>query len=283
MTADPRTAPVELADARDESRFGGKAVQLGAAIRAGLPVPGGFALAAELVDAVAVGDPDAAAAVARRYERLGIPVSVRSSGIGEDTEQTSFAGQHLTVLNVRTPEGVLDAVRKVWESGRTESALMYRELFGVEGEPRIGVVVQRLVMPDTAGVLFTRHPMTGADERVIDASWGLGEAVVGSLVAPDHYRVSRSGAVLERTPGRKDVALRILAEGGVAQDAVPEERVRAACLSDDDLSQLQRLAERCEAVYGGDHDIEWAIQEGTVFLLQRRPLTAGARTSGDDH
>lgn len=268
-------SPVELAAAHEEGRFGGKAVQLGEAIRAGLPVPDGFAVAAELADALAAGDRAAAEVVAARYRELGGPVSVRSSGIGEDTEQTSFAGQHLTVLNVRAPEAVVQAVKDVWASGRTESALMYRQLFGLEGEPRIGVVVQRLVMPDTAGVMFTRHPLTGADERVIDASWGLGEAVVGSLVTPDHFRLSRSGEVLERRPGRKDIVLRILPEGGVAHDPVAEQRVRALCLTDDDLDALHGLAMRCEAVYGGAHDIEWAIENRTVYLLQRRPVTTG--------
>lgn len=267
-------APVDLADAHEERELGGKAVQLGQALRAGLPVPGGFALPTTFVDAVAAGDEAAVAEVARRYGAIAAPVSVRSSGVGEDSAQTSFAGQHLTVLNVRSAEAVVEAVRAVWESGRTESALMYREMFGVEGEPRIGVVVQRLVEPDTAGVLFTRHPMTGADERVIEASWGLGEAVVGSIVAPDQFRVSRSGEVLERTPGRKDVELRILPDGGVAHDAVPEPRVRALCLDDPALLALHELAARCEDVYGGDQDIEWAIQAGVVHLLQRRPLTA---------
>jgi len=238
-------------------------------------VPDGFALPAALVDAVAAGDPAAADAVARRHEALGgVPVSVRSSGIGEDTEQTSFAGQHLTLLNVRTPAAVVAAVTDVHASAHSESALAYRQLFGLEGEPRIGVVVQRLVQPDVAGVLFTRNPVTGADELVIEASWGLGEAVVGSLVAPDHVRVSRAGEVLERTPGRKDVALRILPDGGVAQEPVPEDRVRALCLTDDDLAGLRALADRCDAVYGGPHDVEWAIEAGAVHLLQRRPLTA---------
>lgn len=268
--------PVDLADVTEERLFGGKALQLGEAIRAGLPVPAGIALAASFVEAVGRGEATAAAQLSRRYEALGGPVSVRSSGIGEDTEQTSFAGQHLTVLNVRTAAGVVEAVGQVWESGRSETAMMYREHFGLSGEPEIGVVVQTLVDPDTAGVLFTRHPLTGADERVIDASWGIGEAVVGSLVAPDHFRLTRSGEVIERTPGRKDVALRILPDGGTVEDKVAEERVRALCLSDEELGALHELALRCEDVYGGAHDIEWAIRDGNVFMLQRRPVTAGA-------
>ena len=266
-------APLDLVEAEAEQQLGGKAVALGEALRAGLPVPGGFALPAAFVAAVGRGDPDASEALARRYGELAVPVSVRSSGIGEDTEQTSFAGQHLTVLNVRTGSGVVDAVRAVWASGRSEAALRYREHFGLPGEPEIGVVVQRLVVPETAGVLFTRHPLTGADERVIDASWGLGEAVVGSLVAPDHFRVSRDGAVLERTPGVKDRMLRTLPDGGTVEEPVPDDRARRLCLDDDDLDALHDLARRCEHVYGGAHDIEWAIEGGAVSLLQRRPIT----------
>ena len=86
----------------------------------------------------------------------------------------------------------------------------------------------------------------------------------------------RSGAVLERSPGRKDIVLRILPEGGVAHEPVPEQRVRALCLGDEDLRALGALATRCEAVYGGAHDIEWAIENGTVYLLQRRPVTTGS-------
>jgi pyruvate,water dikinase len=277
VTAAPVTPPVNLADACEESRFGGKAAQLGEAIRAGLPVPDGFALSADFAEAVADGDASATAALMERYRTLGLPVSVRSSGIGEDTEQTSFAGQHLTVLNLRAPETVVQAVKDVWASGRTDSARAYRRLFGLAGEPRIGVVVQRLIAPDTAGVMFTRHPMTDADERVIDASWGLGEAVVGSLVAPDHYRITRHGEVLERRPGRKDIALRILPGGGVVHDPVLKERVRALCLDDEDLKALNDLASRCEAVYSDAHDIEWAIERRSVYLLQRRPITTGKR------
>jgi pyruvate, water dikinase len=272
--AETKSAPVDLSAAEDERLLGGKAVQLGAALRAGLPVPPGFALPADFVAAVGAGDEQAEADLAERYGRLAVPVSVRSSGIGEDSEQTSFAGQHLTVLNVRTADAVVDAVRRVWESGRSEAVMMYRQHFGVEGEPQIAVVVQQLVMPDTAGVMFTRHPLTGADERVIDASWGIGEAVVGSLVAPDHYRLSREGELLEQTPGRKDKRLRMLPDGGHVEEEVAEEQVRALCLGERELSALHELAVRCEAVYDGPHDIEWAIERDSVYLLQRRPVTA---------
>jgi pyruvate,water dikinase len=266
--------PVALADARREQQFGGKAVQLGVAIRAGLPVPPGFALAAGCVEAVADGDRAAARALGERFEELGGPASVRSSGIGEDSEKTSFAGQHLTVLNVRSAAAAVEAVREVRDSGRSESALAYREMLGVAGVPRIGVVVQRLVEPDTAGVLFTRHPVTGEAERVIDAAWGLGEAVVGGLVAPDHFRLDADGTVLERRAGRKDVRLEVLPDGGVERVPVDPGQAGELCLDDRDLAALHALASACEETYGGDQDIEWAIRSGAVALLQRRPLTA---------
>ncbi len=274
MSPEPSQAPVPLAEAREESEFGGKAVQLGTAIRAKLPVPDGLALSYRYVETVVAGDEAAIAALLERFRELGGPVSVRSSGVGEDSGQTSFAGQHATVLNVRGTDELLASVREVHDSAHGADALAYREMLEIEGDPKIGVVVQLLVEPDTAGVLFTRHPVSGASERVIDASWGLGEAVVGSIVAPDNYRLDPSGEVIERTPGRKDVELRILPGGGIERTPVPEERVRELCLSDEDLAALNDLAAACERVYEGDQDIEWAIAAGRVWLLQRRPLTA---------
>jgi pyruvate,water dikinase len=139
----------------------------------------------------------------------------------------------------------------------------------------MGVVVQELVPADAAGVLFTRNPVTGAAERVIEASWGLGEAVVAGLVVPDRYRLDVRGRVLERVTGEKDVAVRA-GPGGAREIAVDAARVHAPCLDDAQLAELHALAKACDAVYGtGDHDIEFAFHAGAVFLLQRRPITGG--------
>ncbi len=193
-------AVVPLADAADEARFGGKAAALSVALRAGLPVPGGVALSVGLVGALLAGDPAARQAVADAVAALDGPLAVRSSAIGEDGAASSFAGQHLTELNVIGAAAVLDAVGAVGASASAESAVAYRSRVGADAlgdEPCCGVVVQRLVAAEVAGVLFTRNPVTGADERVIEASWALGEAVVGGLVTPDCYRVARDGTVLE--------------------------------------------------------------------------------------
>jgi pyruvate,water dikinase len=108
---------------------------------------------------------------------------------------------------------------------------------------------------------------------VIEASWGLGEAVVAGRVIPDHYRVDRSGQVLERTPGVKKLAIRALPDGGTVEEKVPPELIERLCLDDDQLDQLNRLADRCEQVYGPARDLEWAFADGELYLLQCRAVT----------
>lgn len=260
-------AVVALADAVDERSFGGKAVQLGAAIRAGLPVPTGFALSAGLVDRVAAGHdvPPLAG--------LDYPVAVRSSGVGEDSGGASFAGQHATKLNVRSHGELAAAARALWESARTESALAYRRRLGLVAAPRIGAVVQPLVCADVAGVLFTRDPVSGCDDFVIEASWGLGEAVVAGRVIPDRYRLSRVGEVLERVAGDKDVAIDALPGGGTAERPVEAEVAAALCLDDSRLAHLLALGLDAERVFGVPQDVEWAFAGSDLHLLQSRPVT----------
>jgi pyruvate,water dikinase len=268
---------VPLAEARAESDFGGKAVQLGAAIRAGLPVPPGFALPAELVAGAAAGEPAAIAVLSDLRSSMEGPLAARSSCVGEDSAGASFAGQHQTMLNIKTAEQLANAVRVVWESGRSESALAYRRKLGLGDEPRMGVVVQQLVESDVAGVMFTRNPVTGADERLIEATWGLGESVVQGLVTPDIYRVSRSGEIVERTAGHKERAIRSRPDGTTATELVSPRLVAALCLDDSDLSSLHGLALRCEESFEGPSDIEWAFADGVLHLLQRRQITRLAR------
>ncbi|MDI3287449.1 PEP/pyruvate-binding domain-containing protein [Polyangium sp. 15x6] len=258
-----------------EAEFGGKAAQLGHAHRSGLPVPPAFALSSECVDRVVAGDEALRGRLFDAFATLAGPVAVRSSGIGEDGDAASFAGQHATVLNVRSVRQLLDALATVHGSARTASALAYRRKLGLPAEPRMGVVVQRLVHADCAGVLFTRHPTTGADERVIEATWGLGEAVVAGIVTPDHYRVARGGRVLEKRPGEKDCAILWSEEGGTAEVPVPAHKVSAYCLDDARLAALDALASTCEAAFGGTQDLEWAFAEDRLYLLQRRAITRG--------
>ena len=152
---------------------------LGQAIRDGLPVPPGVALSGAIVEAVAAGEQPAIKEVTKWVGPLGGPLAVRSSAMDEDGATASFAGQHLTLLNVPSAAEVSSALNKIWWSANSDSAITYRQRVGLFSRPSVGVVVQALLDPDTAGVMFTSNPVTGGDERVIEASWGLGEAVVG--------------------------------------------------------------------------------------------------------
>lgn len=266
---------VPLAKARDTAVFGSKAVGLGDALRDTLPVPPGIALSGEIVEAVAGGEEKAIERVEKAARLLPAPLAVRSSAVDEDGAEASFAGQHLTRLNVPSVEEVASAVRDIWWSANSDSAITYRQRVGLFTRPSVGVVVQSLVNPDVAGVMFTENPITGADERVVEATWGLGEAVVAGLVIPDHYRIDRSGQVLERKPGHKRVAVRSVATGGTVEEEVPAHLAGQPCLDEQQLEELSQLALRCEEVYGRARDIEWAFAGGTLYLLQCRAVTTG--------
>jgi len=248
-------------------------VQLGAAIRAGLPVPEGVALPARLVAAVGADERAAVAELSDVRDSLTGPLAVRSSCVGEDSAEVSFAGQHLTRLGVSSLDELAEAVADVSRSACSKSALAYRRKLGLEGAPRMGVVVQRLVDADVAGVLFTRHPVTGADERVIEAAWGLGESVVNGLVTPDRFRLSRAGETLECAPGSKHLAIRLRPDGATAREPVSARSVVQPCLDDRQLASLHSLACRCEETFERPSDLEWAFADDDLYLLQRRAIT----------
>ncbi len=263
---------VPLADADDAARFGGKAAALARAVRAGLPVPCGVAIAADDVERLASDDArraDLAGALARSLDG---PLAIRSSALDEDSAHASFAGQHRTELNVRGPAAIATAIHTVWSSARTEGALAYRARLGVGRAAKMAVVAQRLVYAEIAGVLFTKHPTSGADERVIEAARGLGEAVVQGLVTPDTFRVARGGALLAGRAGDQDVAVFARDEGGTEERPVAP--AHGPVLDRGWLVALDALASRCEASFGeAALDLEWAIAAGQLHLLQCRRMT----------
>ncbi|MFZ0667770.1 MAG: PEP/pyruvate-binding domain-containing protein, partial [Acidimicrobiales bacterium] len=206
------------------------------------------------------------------------PLAVRSSAVDEDGADASFAGQHLTLLNVPSIHDIRAAVQEIWWSANSDSAITYRQRVGLFTRPSIAVVVQSLLDPDVAGVLFTQNPINKADERMIEASWGLGEVVVAGRVIPDSFRLDRAGNVLERTSGVKKIAIRSSADGGTFEEIVAPELVEKLCLDDDQLAQLSGLAERCESVFGPARDIEWAFADRELYLLQCRAVTRAGST-----
>jgi pyruvate,water dikinase len=281
-------AAVPLVEALSAARFGGKAAGLATALAHHLPVPDGVAIDADLVEALARGDARARSACAAAVESmLGGRVAVRSSAVGEDAASASFAGQHATRLGVATKEGVLGAILEVRSSAESDGAVAYRRRLGLPREARMAVVVQRMVDATCAGVMFTRSPIDGADERVIEAAWGLGEVVVAGRVVPDRFRLARSGALLASAPGDKDVTIELGPQEGTVERSLPADLRAAPCLDGARLAALAALAAVCDEAYGSPSDVEWAFEihrrEGgggaedrsseRLYLLQRRPVT----------
>ncbi len=243
------------------------------ALRAGLDAPTGYALSFEWVEAVVRKDTTVLAHLEAAFARMRKPIAVRSSAIGEDSEEASFAGQHATILNVMTIDQLITAIDEVVHSALSLSAASYREKLGVVGSPSMGIVLQELFNPESAGVMFTRNPLNGAQERVIEAAWGLGEVVVAGLVIPDYYRLSPAGEILECRMGDKDIAMRLLPGGGTEEIEVPVDKANRRILDDDDLQNLHQMALRCETVYGPDLDTEWGLAADRLVLLQCRAIT----------
>lgn len=221
---------------------------------------------------------EVAAAVEQAYAALGdnVPVAVRSSATAEDLPSASFAGQQDTYLNVVGAAAVVEAVRNCWASLWTDRAVSYRASRGIDpAAVALAVVVQRMVDATAAGVLFTANPLTGRRKQaVIDASPGLGEAVVSGAVNPDHFVVDPlTGRVLERRLGDKRIAVRPIPGGGTRTLTISNGGA-AACLTDKQAAELAALGHRVEGHFGSPQDIEWAIAgDGHFWLTQSRPIT----------
>ena len=306
---------LERVRSEDIDSVGGKGASLGEMTAAGLPVPPGFVVTAEsyrsfieetgideeLFAAVEVDAEDSTAladAEARAEELIlgtempadlreeiteayaGLDdgdafVAVRSSATAEDLPDASFAGQQETFLNV-TGEDLIERVKQCWASLFTRRAIYYRGEQGfAHRDVDIAVVVQRMVDAEKSGVMFTSHPSTGEDEIIVEAAWGLGEAVVSGSVSPDNYVIDRrTGEVLEETiSDKKTMMVKDPETGETIEREVEPERREARVLEADEIERLIELGETAEDHYGNPQDVEWAIADGEVFMLQSRPIT----------
>ncbi len=211
-------------------------------------------------------------------------VAVRSSATAEDLPDSSFAGQQETFLNVREDD-LLRRVKECWASLFTQRAIYYRQQRGFpHSEVDIAVVVQRMVDADKSGVMFTSHPSTGEPQVTIEAAWGLGEAVVSGTVSPDNYVYDRErGEVDQVTVADKKVEMVKDEETGeTVQLDVDEDRRNERVLSDADIGDLVELGELVEDHYGAPQDVEWAIYDGEIYMLQSRPITTIQEDAGDE-
>jgi rifampicin phosphotransferase len=219
-------------------------------------------------------------ALREAYQQLAhdapLAVAVRSSATAEDLPFASFAGQQDTLLNIISFDGLLDAVRRCWASLWNDRAVSYRASNSIDPRTvRLAVVVQRMVNATVAGVLFTANPLTGRRRQaVIDASPGLGEAVVSGAVTPDHFVVNtQSGEIVERRLAQKRLSVRALTGGGTEQQML-READETSCLTDEQIRALARLGTQAESHFGAPQDTEWAIDDaGKLWLTQARPIT----------
>lgn len=278
---------IRLADA-DQTSCGGKAAVLGVLLRAGLPVPDGFVIprGAEKSGGMEV-TRSLRFAVAEQLARLDDPVvAVRSSAMNEDTADASAAGQYESVIGARGTTSVCDAILTCWSSANAPRVGDYwnRQLTATPAAPGMAVLVQRMIEADASGVMFTPQ-QTGESTR-IEAAWGLGLSVVGGTVTPDTYEVHADGSV-EYTLGSKQTRVDLNAEsGGVATSTVPGEQQRARTLDDSTVAILRKLGHRIAEIQGFPQDIEWAVVDDAVWVLQARPITArlpAVRVSSSPH
>jgi phosphohistidine swiveling domain-containing protein len=295
-----------LADfgAVDVALAGGKAANLGELVRARFPVPAGFTITtaayiamleetglgrtlAGLLRAGAEGsrirEAFAAASMppalrdtilAAYRQHGGGAVAVRSSATAEDLPGAAFAGQLDTFLNIVGEDALIRAVEECWASLWTDRAISYRSRRNILPEDvSIAVVVQAMVDADVAGVMFSADPTTGRrDGIVLDASPGLGEAVVSGRVTPEHYLATRRGHLRRWTPGGHEMVIRATPGGGTAETR--GEPRNAPSLTKGQLATLAGISRRAVAHFGTPQDMEWAVAGGRVFLLQARPMTA---------
>ena len=204
------------------------------------------------------------------------PFAVRSSMIGEDAAERSFAGQLDTLLYQRNLDEVLAAVVRCWSSAFTARALAYQLRAGVITRPRVGVVVQRMISGRVAGVLFTAHPTTGRrDHALVTANWGQGEGVVSGTCNADEITVGHDGTEIDAKIADKDVQIVRAASGrGTEEAPVPEAQRHARCLSPAEAAAIALEGVRLARAFGAPQDIEWTLDGDTLYLLQARPITA---------
>jgi rifampicin phosphotransferase len=229
----------------------------------------------QTLEGIAIPD-DLAAAIIRSVTRLGgqAAYAVRSSATAEDLPTASFAGQQDTYLNVVGSAAILDHVSLCWASLFTERAVTYRLRNGFDHRKvHMAVVVQQMIFPQAAGILFTADPVTSNRKVVsIEASFGLGEALVAGLVNPDVYKV-RDGEVVARTVATKQLAVHALPAGGTQTLAIEPERQEQPVLTDAQIVRLAQLGRRIEAHFGHPQDIEWCLVDDGFQIVQSRPIT----------
>ena len=222
-------------------------------------------------------------AIRGAYEALPSEgVSVRSSATDEDLAEASFAGQYETYLNVLSFDEVILSLLRVWSSAYSPQAIAYRLNNRLpQGDVQMAVIVQRQLHPEVAGVMFTRNPVTGDEDYMVNAASGLGEGVVAGTAETDHFTMDPgTGKVLSSVVARKNTMVSAKAGGGVEHLQVPSDRAHLPVLTESQLAELTRIGQRLVDMLGGPQDVEFAVVGDEIILLQSRPVT-GVGAEGD--
>ena len=264
----------------DATLVGGKAANLSRLARMYHRVPDGFSLPVTVMDEAHPFDlrNEIICAISDLMNCHSLPdfiAAVRSSAVDEDGATASFAGQHETYLNIVGAEAIIQAVIRCWESARSEHALHYRRQQGLSiAHPQIAVFVQQLVASDVSAVVFSANPITGnRDEVMINASWGLGESIVGGMVTPDTFIVRKSDvAVVQRIIADKQ-CMTVAVPGGTHQVEIPRFLRNISSLNDEQVIEMAKLALTLETTMEYPVDVECAYAGGELYLLQCRPIT----------
>jgi len=270
----------------DPNKSGGKGKNLVELKDASFPVPPGFILtydAYSRFEETGKMPEEIKAAVSKCYRELNRQtgsslVAVRSSASAEDLEIASFAGLYDTYLYVNSEENLFKSIMDCWHSLDSERAKAYRQRMNIPGHDlKMAVIVQTMIDPKSAGILFTGYPYQGKDESVIivESNWGCGETVVSGQATPDRFVISKNQpyTLLEKIPGEKEVML----EGGKlkspAQNTLKKQQEDFS-LTDDQLKRLCQLGDKIERHFSHPQDIEWALaNDEKIFILQSRPIT----------
>ncbi|PTM53332.1 phosphoenolpyruvate synthase [Desmospora activa] len=219
---------------------------------------------------------DVEEAVAHHLTQLGEEhaYAVRSSATAEDLPHASFAGQQDTYLNIIGTEAIVKHISKCWASLFTDRAVIYRIQNGFDHrQVYLSVIVQRMVFPQASGILFTADPVTSNRKVLsIDASFGLGEALVSGLVSADNYKV-QDGEIIEKTIATKRVAIAALPAGGTEERRIEPDQQKKQTLTDEQILQLERMGRQIEAYFGCPQDIEWCLADDRIIIVQSRPIT----------
>ena len=214
--------------------------------------------------------------ITRHLQQLGEtnPYAVRSSATAEDLLTASFAGQQDTYLNIIGKENILRCVSKCWASLFTDRAVIYRIQNGFDHRKvLLAVVIQKMILPDAAGIMFTADPVTSNRKVIsIDASFGLGEALVSGLVNADNYKV-RDGRIIDRKVSTKKLAVLASDDGGTRKQEIKDDDQNAQALTDNEILELARIGRKIETYFGNPQDIEWCLRQGEFYIVQSRPIT----------